>query len=141
MRLSWREWHQEWTSSSQSAEMSGRVTVSLPSLLLSLQLSLVGLCKCEAPPGWENFPLTVAEVRTLAADQTRRESLTSYNNNNQSCLISPARSEEEGGSCTWRSERLCRRVPTVRTVPVFSPWCSSRGEAGHLTRSPVDSNL
>ena len=77
----------------------------------------------------------------LAADQTRRESLTSYNNNNQSCLISPVRSEEGGGSCTWRSERLCRRVPTVRTVPVFSPWCSNRGEAGHLTRLPVDSNI
>ena len=137
MRLSCREWQQEWTSSSQSAEMSGRVTVSL----LSLLLSLVGLCKCEVPPGWENFPLTVGEVRILAADQTRRESFTSYNNNNQSCLISPARSEEEGGSCTWRSERLCRRVPTARTVPVFSPWCSSRGEAGHLTRSPVDSNI
>ena len=25
-------------------------------------------------------------------------------------------------------------MPTLRKVPVFSPWCSDQGEAGHLGR-------
>ena len=102
---------------------------------LTVLLSLLAQVRPQLhPPGWEVFPLTVEEVSRLVGDLSR-DSLTSTNPNNQTCVISPVRGEERTGSCTWRSERRCKRVPTVRTVPVFSPWCTNRGEAGHLTRS------
>ena len=111
---------------------------------LRLQLLAVSLLLAcsqsqeENPPGWESFPLTVTEVGLVAADLTRTDSIRTTNHLNQTCLISPA--EKEGGegakeaSCTLRSERRCKRVPTARTVPVFSPWCSNTGAEGHLTR-------
>ena len=101
---------------------------------LTVLLSLLAQVQPQLhPPGWEVFPLTVEEVSRLAGELSR-DSLTSTNHNNQTCVISAARGEEGTGSCTWRSERRCKRVPTVRRVPVFSPWCTNRGEAGHLTR-------
>ena len=107
--------------------------------LLQLVVVSVLLKGCQAqqpqhiPAGWESFPLTVKEVGLLAADLTRTDSIRTTNPHNQTCLISPL--EGPGpGSCTWRSERRCKRVPTARTVPVFSPWCSNTGTEGHLTR-------
>ena len=100
--------------------------------VLVLSVLLGGGQAQQAPDGWESFPLTVKEVGLLKADLTRTDSIRTTNSDNQTCLISPL--ERAGPGCTWRSERRCERVPTARTVPVFSPWCSQTGPEGHLTR-------
>ena len=121
-----------WSSLDVRSEM---MTVHLLHHLLQVvvvSLLLSGSQAQQTPAGWESFPLTVKEVGLLAADLTRTDSVRTTNHLNQTCLISPLEGAE-AGSCTWRSERRCKRVPTARTVPVFSPWCSQSGTESHLT--------
>merc|ERR1712106_560020 len=50
------------------------------------------------------------------------------------CMLTPSNLDER---CTWRMEKICRKVPTSVNVPVFSPWCHSEGQGVHVSDCKV----
>jgi len=50
------------------------------------------------------------------------------------CMLS---SRNPGKGCTWRREKVCKKVPTSVRVPVYSPWCLSEGQGVHVSNCKV----
>ena len=63
---------------------------------------------------WEQFPLTHEDLTLIMSDQSQR--IPVRNDQNQTCLLTPA---EFSSSCSWRSQRRCKQIPTKRKVPVL----------------------
>ena len=98
-------------------------------LMITLATKIIS-SHCQDSNNWEEFPLTDTEVKLIKEESGSKSRIQLKNNQNQTCVLTPGTSSS--GSCTWRSQRQCKQVPTVTKVPVFSPWCSDHGDAGHL---------
>jgi len=97
-------------------------------VLIQLNISLSQIAN-----GWEKFPLRDVEIKLIKKDSESRNVIPLTNNQNQSCVLTPS-NPDSSRTCTWRTRRQCKKVPRVRKVPVFSPWCTNQGEAGFLGR-------
>jgi len=103
-------------------------TMELP-IQSCLLLSLVSVTLPVPTPDWEEFPLTGADLTLV---QVGGDLPITTTTNTTTCHITPATPREN--SCTWRIFQDCKRVPTIISVPVYSPWCTNGGRDQHLTQ-------
>jgi len=82
-------------------------------------------------PQWEEFPLTQSDIRLIKVGAGVPITTTTIN---QTCLLTPSSETGPDASCTWRTFQDCKRIPTIISVPVYSPWCTEGGRDAHLTK-------
>jgi len=92
-------------------------------------LSILSVTLTVPTPDWEEYPLTTGDLRLV---QVGADVPITTTTNNQTCHLTPATSTES--SCTWRMSQNCKKVPTIISVPVYSPWCTEGGIDQHLTQ-------
>lgn len=96
-----------------------------------LLVSMLSVIHSVPTPQWKEFPLTQSDIRLIKVGAEVPISTTSIN---QTCLLTPSSETGPDASCTWRTFQDCKRIPTIISVPVYSPWCTEGGRDAHLTK-------
>eukprot|EP00091_Calanus_sinicus_P011548 TRINITY_DN26103_c0_g1_i1.p1 TRINITY_DN26103_c0_g1~~TRINITY_DN26103_c0_g1_i1.p1 ORF type:complete len:139 (+),score=26.60 TRINITY_DN26103_c0_g1_i1:155-571(+) len=104
---------------------------SFGQLSFLLLVSLLKVLQSVPTPEWEEFPLTQSDIRLI---KVGAEVPITTTTSNQTCLLTPSSETGPDASCTWRTIQDCKRIPTIISVPVYSPWCTEGGGNTHLTK-------
>jgi len=104
----------------------------LTQMSCALVVSMLSVIHAVPTPDWEQYPLSQSDLRLIKVGGAEVPITTTTIN--QTCLLTPSSEPGAEASCTWRTYLECKRIPTIISVPVYSPWCTEGGRDNHLTQ-------